>query len=64
MPRERDGYRGNIELLNSRFPNHDMLCIEDLMQVTGYKSKDTVRKHFKLKNGRISKDAVARWMCG
>ena len=43
-----------------------MLSIEELMQVTGYKSINTVRKYFGkvLVNRRISKAALARWMCG
>lgn len=64
MPREKEGYRDNLELLNARFPDHDMLTIAEVMQVTGYKSKDTVRKYYPFVNGRISKPALARKMCG
>lgn len=66
MSREKEGYRENLEILNNRYPDHDMLTIEELMQVTGYKSINTVRKYFGkiLVNKRISKAALARWMCG
>lgn len=66
MAREKECYRENLEILNTRFPDHDMLTMEELMQVTGYKSINTVRKHFGkiLVNKRISKAALARWMCG
>lgn len=66
MAREKDGYRENLELLNERFPDHDMLSVEEVMQITGYKKRDTVMKHFgpMFKNHRISKVFLARYMCG
>ena len=66
MGREKEGYRENLEILNTRYPDHDMLSIEELMQVTGYTSKNTVRKYFgkMLVNKKISKATLARYMCG
>ena len=64
MAREKEDYRANLEILNARFPDYDMLTIEDIMHVTGFKSRDTIRKHFKLVNNRISKATLARYMCG
>ena len=66
MAREKECYRENLELLNTRYPDHYMLTMEELMQVTGYKSINSVRKYFGkiLVNKRISKAALARWMCG
>lgn len=64
MAREKEDYRANLEILNARFPDYDMLTIEDIMQVTGFKSRDTIRKYFKLVNNRISKATLARYMCG
>lgn len=64
MAREKEDYRSNLEILNARFPDYDMLTIKDIMAVTGYKSRDTIRKHFPLVNNLISKAAMARWMCG
>lgn len=64
MAREKEDYRANLEILNARFPDYDMLTIEDIMKVTGFKSRDTIRKYFKLVNNRISKATLARYMCG
>lgn len=64
MAREKEDYRANLEILNARFPDYDMLTVEDIMQVTGIKSRNTIRKHFELVNRRLSKAALARYMCG
>lgn len=66
MAREHPDYRGNIELLNLRFPDHDMLSVEEVMQVTGFKKRDTVLKHLggSFVNRRLSKATLARYMCG
>lgn len=64
MAREKEDFRDNLALLNDRFPDHDMLTVEEIMIVTGYKSKNSVRKIFPLVNARLSKVALARWMCG
>lgn len=66
MAREREDYRPNMEILNVRFPDHDMLTEQQAMEVTGYKSRTTLRKHLgaSFANHRISKAALARWMCG
>lgn len=66
MPREKEFYRENLEILNTRFPDHDMLTIEEIMQVTGYTSINTIRKIFgkMLVNRKLSKAALARYMCG
>ena len=29
MPREKDGYRDNLAMLNERFPDHDFLSMEE-----------------------------------
>jgi hypothetical protein len=66
MAREKEDYRANLEILNSRYPDHDMLGIAEIMQVTGFTSRTTIRKHFgaKMVGKRISKAALARYMCG
>ena len=66
MAREKEGYRDNLEILNTRFPDHDLLSIDEVMQVTGIKSVNTVRKYFgpMLVHRRLSKAALARYMCG
>ena len=66
MSREKEDYRANLEILNTRYPDHDMLSIEEMMQVTGYTSKTTIRKYLgnMMVGKRISKAALARFMCG
>ena len=66
MSREKEFYRENLEILNTRYPDHDMLTIEEIMQVTGYSSINTIRKIFgkMLVNRQLSKAALARYMCG
>lgn len=66
MAREKPDFRDNLELLNMRFPDYDMLTIQDVMQVTGYTSVNTIKKYLgkSFVNKRISKIALARYMCG
>jgi hypothetical protein len=66
MAREKECYRENLEILNIRYPDHDMLTIDEVMQVTGIRTKDTVRKYLGqfYVNRRISKAVLARYMCG
>lgn len=66
MAREHPDYRNNIELLNARFPNYDMLNVEEVMQVLNFKTKKTVLKHLgtSFVANRISKARLARYMCG
>lgn len=66
MAREKEGYRENMELLNNRFPDHDLLTMDEVKAVTGYKHKDTVLKHLgdKFTGNRLSKVFLARYMCG
>lgn len=67
MAAEKAGYRENLELLNNRFPDHDLLTIEEIKQVTGFSSRKTVLKYMGkhvVGSGRISKVHVARFMCG
>lgn len=63
---EKAGYRKNLEILNSRFPDHDLLTIEEVKQVTGFKSRNTVLKHlgkYLICKSRISKADLADFMC-
>lgn len=66
MAREKEGYRDNLELLNVRFPAHDMLTVQQIMEVTGFKTEKTVRKHLGkfFTPAGLSKATLARWMCG
>jgi hypothetical protein len=66
MAREKEGYRENLELLNARFPNEDMLSQVQVMQVLGCTDRRTLRRHIP-KNwvgNRLSKVYLARYMCG
>ena len=66
MGREKEGYRENLELLNLRFPDHDLLSMDEVLAATGYKSKNTINKHLgdKLVNKWISEVYLALYMCG
>ena len=66
MPREHLDYRTSLEILNTRYPGHDMLSVNNALLVTGCKKRDTVMKHLggSFVNNRISKAALARYMCG
>ena len=66
MAREKDGYRENLELINARFPDNDLLSMEQVMQVTGYTDRRTIIKYLGkyIVNNRLSKVYLARYMCG
>lgn len=67
MAREKECYRENLELLNNRFPEHDMLSMEEVLQVTGYTDRRTLFKYIPVKNWsnrKLSKVFLARYMCG
>lgn len=66
MAREKEGYRENLELLNERFPNVDMLDMGQVMLVIGCTDRRTLRRKIP-KNwvgNRLSKVFLARYMCG
>ena len=66
MPREKPGFRGNMERLNERYPDHDMLTIQECMVVNGWKSVNTAKKHIghliNKKSHKISKTDLAIYM--
>lgn len=67
MAREKEFYRENLELLNARFPDHDMLTLPEVMQVMGWGDRRTVRTYLGehiTPDRKISKNPVARFMCG
>ena len=35
MPREREGFRDNMERLNEFFPDRDLLSVTDVIRFTG-----------------------------
>lgn len=67
MAREKPFYRENMEILNSRYPDHDMLLPSEVAAVMGWKSKKTTHRYLEgMINpiGRVSKAVVANFMCG
>lgn len=66
MAREKEDYRTNIEQLNRLFPDYEMLSLKEVMQVLNYSDPRPVKKFLggNFVNGRLSKAALARYMCG
>lgn len=62
MPREKEGYRDNLERLNEFFPQTELLSIQDLIKFTG-RDRSTVKKYFPFKDNYISKCEAARALC-
>lgn len=61
MSKERDGFRDCLELLNTRFPDKDMLNVSEVMEFCGI-SRNTAKKRikFNLATGKITKADLAR----
>ena len=61
MSREKEGFRENVQMLNERFPDVDMLTVKDVMQITGL-CEQTVRKiiRFNPVTKRVTKADLAR----
>lgn len=59
MPREREGFRDNMERLNEFFPDRELLSVTDVIRFTG-RDRRTVVKFFNFRNNFISKVEVAR----
>lgn len=67
MAREKPFYRENLEILNARYPDHDMLLLEEVAAVMGWKARQTALKNLSAvprQSGRYSKAAIADYMCG
>lgn len=62
MPREKEGFRDNLERLNDFFPNMELLSIQDLIKFTG-RDRATVKKYFPFKGSYISKVEAAKALC-
>ena len=61
MPREKDGYRDNIELLNERFPDKQMLTYAECAEFMGCSLRTAQRKiRINPAIGRITKADFAR----
>lgn len=66
MAREKEFYRDNLEILNTRYPDHDMLSFAEIKAVTGFTDTRTIKKYLgrHIVNERVCKPALARYMCG
>jgi len=63
MAREHPDYRATIAQLNRLYPDRELLTVEEVMKITGYKTKDSIRKHFPVHNQRVNKATLARCLC-
>lgn len=60
MPREKEGFRGNMEAINAALPNRICLTKADVHRLTGW-SYNTIRKRLKFNVfGEISKADFCR----
>lgn len=65
MGREKPDYRTTLEQLNANYPGRELLTIQEIMELTGYRSKDSVRRHFPaVCGGKYNKTTVARILAG
>ena len=66
MAREKEFFRDNLQRLNERFPDHDMLSFEEIKCVMGWTDTRTIKKYLGkyIANERICKPALAQYMCG
>jgi len=61
MPREREGYRENLEELNKFFPDRNLLSEKNMVQFTG-RDRDVVKHFFTFKENYIRNAEAARAM--
>ena len=65
MARERQDFRATLEQLNTLFPGRELLTVDEVRTVTGYTTRDSVRKHFpSVCGGKYNKTTVARILAG
>ena len=59
MSREKEGFRDNLERLDQKFPNTELLNVQDLVNFTG-RDRRTVKDVFPFSKNYISKVEAAR----
>lgn len=60
MPKEKEGYRDNLESIYQQFPDREMLRPIDIQNYTGWCYR-TVKKRIKFKSyGLVSREDLAR----
>jgi hypothetical protein len=62
MPREREGYRENYEMLLDRFPGKVMLTLREVSHMFEIDPR-TAAKRYPFQNRTISIPTLARCMC-
>lgn len=61
MPREKESFRDNLERINEKFPNQELLSKKEVAAYCGLDHR-TVAKLFSFKDCYISKAVLAREM--
>lgn len=64
MPRERIGFRENLQDILEFFDGKRMLSVGDVLNYTGFLDRRTVNKHFPFTNGHISAVTLAMCLAG
>ncbi len=65
MPREKEGFRDNLEQLNRLYPDRELLTIQEVKAITGWHSASTVRKYLgpSMITAKVPKVTLARFLC-
>ena len=61
MPREKEAYRDNLELLDRMFPDKNILTVSDVAKFSGCCYR-VAKKIYPFKDNRISKATLARFI--
>ena len=65
MARERPDIRATLEQRTELYPGRELLTLDEVKAITGYRSRNSVVKHFPpVCDGRFNKTTVARIMAG
>lgn len=59
MPREKELFRDNLQILNERFPDKFLLTSTEVVEFTGLE-RHTIKKKFKFDGRYITKTQLAR----
>ena len=64
MPRERTGYRENLQDILEFFGGKRMLSVKDVLEFTGFADSRTAHKRFPFSDGYISAATLALCLAG
>jgi len=59
MPKEKELFRDNLQILNERFPDKFYLTVADVVKFTGFE-RHTVKRKFNFDDRHITKTQLAR----